>query len=197
MDISNFNDLIDWTNTAQLPKVYTAVLYAQAIHETGRFTSNIFLNANNAFGMRPARKREQNRVSILDTANGQFAVYADTKNSFLDRVNLDEYNNTSKPRTIADIEYYVDTVLAKNYVPVNQRMQYKTAWMSLINEVLMNNKSLLDMSNTTDSEIQELTSPPNETNTTTFAGFNPKILLLILGIVVGFFGIKKLKKRFL
>lgn len=198
MDISNFNDLIDWTNSSQLPKIYTAVLFAQAIHETGRFTSNIFLNANNAFGMRPALKREQNIVSILDTANGQFAVYADTKSSFIDRVHLDEYNNTPKPRYLQDIEPYIDMVLGKNYVPVNQRSSYKTAWIALTNEVLMNNKSLLDMGNTTDSELGEILNSSNLDSDTpmTFAGINPKIIVFIIGAVLAFFGVKKIKKRF-
>lgn len=198
MDLSNFNDLIDWTNTTQLPKIYTAVLYAQAIHETGRFTSNIYLNANNAFGMRPAQKREQNRVSVLETANGSFAVYADTKASFIDRVHLDEYNNTPKPRNLNDIEGYMDMVLFKNYVPANQRASYKTAWVALTNEVLMNNKSLLDMSNTTDAELGEIFENNNlSSGPMTIAGINPKIIVFIIGAVLAFFGVKKIKKRFL
>lgn len=99
--------------------VYMTVLYAQAILETGHFKSRVYMEANNAYGMRPAAKRPQERSGVLDTANGKFARYGDLGQSISDRVALDKYNSVVPPQLMqdSDIERYMLTVLSKGYVP--------------------------------------------------------------------------------
>jgi uncharacterized FlgJ-related protein len=59
---------------------YYDIVYAQALVETGRFTSNIFRNGNNLFGMKVARQRPT-------TAIGEYkghAKYESWEDSVLD-----------------------------------------------------------------------------------------------------------------
>ena len=76
MDFTTFEGVLNYTRSQNLPPMYAVALYSQAVHETNNFTSNIYQNANNAFGMRIAGVRPQNRVGVFETANGNFAMYA-------------------------------------------------------------------------------------------------------------------------
>lgn len=53
----------------QVPEKLSALILSQAILESGHFTSNVFFQANNPFGMRPAKVRKQ-------VACGQYNGYA-------------------------------------------------------------------------------------------------------------------------
>ncbi|WP_189631311.1 glucosaminidase domain-containing protein [Roseivirga thermotolerans] len=41
----------------QFRNISTRVIYAQAVHETGNFTSGVFLKGNNLFGMQPNSRK--------------------------------------------------------------------------------------------------------------------------------------------
>lgn len=85
---------------------YYDIVYAQAIVETGRFTSNIFRNANNLFGMKVARQRPT-------TAIGEYkghAKYESWQHSVMDYA-LFQAAYTKKCKTREEYLQY----LKKNY----------------------------------------------------------------------------------
>lgn len=105
MNYQQFLDLIDVPDS-----YYMRALYGQSALETGNFSSNIYLNHNNLFGMRPSQKRERFYQDIYNSPkNGKFAKYDSLAYSLLDRINLDEYNDIYKPQNDTEIEvYYLD-----------------------------------------------------------------------------------------
>jgi len=56
------------------------IVYAQAVLETGNFTSNVFIDNNNLFGMRMS----SNRPTTALYANNNYAVYKSWQESVLD-----------------------------------------------------------------------------------------------------------------
>jgi len=61
-----------------------SILVAQAIHETGRFTSSLWRNANNAYGMKYTGNKFQ--AGKYEASEGFFARYRTPVQSFLDRM---------------------------------------------------------------------------------------------------------------
>lgn len=110
----------------QRDSVYIAVLLAQASVETDWFKSPNYMEANNMFGMRPAKKRPQNRVGIRVAGNnGEFAVFATLNESLRDRIAWDSYNNISRPQTWDDVTTYMAIVMQKGYT---HESTYIQAW---------------------------------------------------------------------
>jgi len=72
-----------WKNLANL-------IVAQAKHETGNFTSRIFKNQNNAFGMKHASKRIQLGTQI---GNQTYRTYKSIEQSTKDLLLLYDWNN--------------------------------------------------------------------------------------------------------
>jgi flagellum-specific peptidoglycan hydrolase FlgJ len=97
------------------------VLYKQAKLETGNFTSSLFLNHNNAFGMRAPNSRKL-YSSIHTGGNGRFASYDDVYSSILDRILLDKQNRIEY---LNEEQYMVD-VLNKGYT--TNPNSYMLAW---------------------------------------------------------------------
>lgn len=67
------------------------IITAQAMHETGVFTSPVFLENNNAFGMRRPEKRETTAIS----ENRGYAVYESVQESIKDLKLWFDYNGLS------------------------------------------------------------------------------------------------------
>lgn len=94
------------------------LITAQAAHETGNFTSKIFLNNNNLFGMKQPKKRKT-------TATGTMSGHA-TFNTIEDAIKdfrfyhkaLGYYQNYSSP------DEYVKALAAKNYFEASEE-EYK------------------------------------------------------------------------
>jgi len=75
------------------------ILYAQAAHETGNFTSRAFAEQNNMFGMKEAQKRQ-----TTDIDNGEFEA---EKGSFkADKIGYSEYETLED--SVSDLLYYLD-----------------------------------------------------------------------------------------
>lgn len=115
MNYRQFLDLIDAPDNH-----YMRALYAQAGVETDNFSSNIYLNHNNLFGMRPSTKRERFYQDVYNSPkNGRFAKYDNLSYSMLDRIDLDNYNNIYKPKMDTEVEVYFLDVQKHGYAGKN------------------------------------------------------------------------------
>ena len=91
---------------------YCEALAWQAAHETGYFTSNLYRNYNNAFGMQVPKQRDFYGLEQgHKTAEGTAAVYASPLQSIVDRIVWDEYADIH----FTDIEEYLFQVQQKGY----------------------------------------------------------------------------------
>jgi len=86
------------------------LLQAQAIHETGNFTSRLFLENNNVFGMKiPSIRKTLN----IAPGNQQFSKFASVDDSIKDMLfYLDHF---SIPLDLADPFLYAQILKDKNY----------------------------------------------------------------------------------
>jgi len=125
MNLDIFNGLANQTRTSG-NTVYHAVLFSQSRIETGNFTSSLYRDYHNMFGMRPAVKRDRYYNGV---ENG-FATYPDNTYSVIDRVDLDFTNDAPIPESWDEVEGYVDFVLSKGYS--SDRKTYKKTWMQII-----------------------------------------------------------------
>lgn len=132
MEINNTNTLQVFAERENISLPYAVALYAQSRLETGNFQSNIYRNALNAFGMRPASVRKQNRIDVLQTNNGDFAVYATYVDSWKDRISLDIYNNITPPAVLQDVPAYMRQVLGKGYS--DNQDQYYSSWSQIFTQ---------------------------------------------------------------
>jgi hypothetical protein len=64
------------------------LLYAQAVFETGNFTSRIFKEHNNAFGIKFIGQRFANGYTIRQSDNEKFASYDSIFDSINDRMRI-------------------------------------------------------------------------------------------------------------
>lgn len=136
MDLTVFENVLKWADVNNVSAPYALALFAQARLESANFTSNVYQNTNNAFGMRIAQKRQQNRVGEYETkGNGTFAVYACLEDSFHDRIALDIYNGVQMPLEFDELGQYMSEVLGNNYVPPSERPQYLQSWQVLVQDV--------------------------------------------------------------
>lgn len=110
-----FNLLIDAGFDATTAKILTA----QSAHETGNFTSRIFRNNKNYFGMKLAKKRRT-------TAEGELfnhAKFANLEDSVKDiRIYFDFVKIATSQESI---ERYVDAIYQKNYFEASPE-EYKS-----------------------------------------------------------------------
>lgn len=85
------------------------LILAQARLESGHFTSNVFNQANNPFGMRPARVR----ISVACGQYNGYASYAHVRDAAIDFVHWLEY--ACLPAHILTAEEYVAFLYKKKY----------------------------------------------------------------------------------
>lgn len=134
MAMTTENEILDFAQNNNIGDIYALTLFAQAIHETGKFSSNVFLNAMNSFGMRIAGKRAQNNIGVLETKQGKYAVYSSVADSWRDRINLDFFNKTAPPQEIADIPRYIQEVARKGYAT---DPAYVQKWLATTQKILI------------------------------------------------------------
>lgn len=95
---------------------YADVLYAQALHESGHFTSNIYQNTNNCFGMKQPKVRPTTSLGGWTGTNGvKWANYTDVSSSIEDRILWDGYNKIKFPETPEEVKQYMQNVQSKGY----------------------------------------------------------------------------------
>lgn len=178
--------------------IYLATLYAQAILETGSFKSNIYMTANNMFGMRPAQKRTKLYDSVLSTANGDFASYNTLEQSLRDRIALDTYNNVARPQTWEDVRVYMEKVMQKGYT---HEKTYVTAWSDCLSRIISNAEDydFSDSQGGGQDSILDSLLPEGSGGFGLMDGINKikasyGVIGVILLSVVGWFVYKKIKK---
>jgi len=102
---------------------------AQAMHETGIFTSPLFLKYNNAFGMKQPVQR--NTLSKGITESG-YASYESVEDSIKDlQLWLDA---KQAPETFESVESYIDYIKSKGYFEATLK-SYKNAVVKHLNNV--------------------------------------------------------------
>lgn len=134
---SNFLEL------AESFPMYATVLYAQALHESGNFSSNIFQHTNNPWGMKYPTVRPADNDGYWISGNGtKWSKYTDVDQSIRDRILWDEYNNIQPPVTDADIMVYLNMIQAKGYAEdpnyISKVMQFINSLGVQLDEVVIN-----------------------------------------------------------
>lgn len=101
--------------------LYAKCLYAQALHESNYFKSQLSAQDNNLYGMKPSAKRQKfwSYKVTYKTDDGLeiFAGYDDDTGyqSILDRNDWDVHNKILPPNSPSDIVRYFTEVKAKGY----------------------------------------------------------------------------------
>jgi flagellum-specific peptidoglycan hydrolase FlgJ len=88
---------------------YSKWIKAQARHETGNFTSDIYKRLNNAFGMKDASRRLQ----FGEDVQGEYRKYKHIGESVKDFIQWMEYTNF--PADIDNIEKYISALKERRY----------------------------------------------------------------------------------
>lgn len=91
------------------------IIVAQSMHETGKFTSSLFKNYNNAFGMKQPHVRPT--TSLKSSPTG-FATYASVESSVDDLLKWIEYNKVNpkeNTQQLADVRSYTAWLKEKGY----------------------------------------------------------------------------------
>jgi len=101
------------------------LLYAQAVHETGDFTSNVFKN-NNLFGMKQPTVREN---LATGTANGH-ATFNSQLDSVKDYVLRQKYFKV-KPNLMS-VDAYISATANTGYA---EDTVYQTKWKNIYNGI--------------------------------------------------------------
>lgn len=192
MTVTNFSGIIEWARVKNLPEIYALCLFSQAQHETGRFTSNLFLNANNAFGMKVANTRPQQRSGVFELPEGNFAMYADVESSYNDRIALDDYARRVMPTQLTDVREYCSSVVNSGYA---LDPTYLGKWLAFINENLRQYNSSMSLPTSTVHQLENGEGVGSVGMT--FFGISQKMIITIIGAIAGYFGFKFIKKRFL
>lgn len=108
--------------------IKAALLTAQASHETGEFTSAIFKENLNAFGMRNPKVRETTSMGEKNT----YAYYKSIEDSILDRLLWDDHNRVSYDNI--DVTKFVQQIYKLGYF-TDSFLNYKNAvvkWYKIV-----------------------------------------------------------------
>lgn|SRR4030042_7023620 len=93
---------------------YQMLVTAQAMHETGYFTSNVMKSNNNYFGMRQPQVRE----TVSKGVKGGYASYANLKDSVTDYVLWNRYvklPETYEKSDLTNVKAFVKALKEKGY----------------------------------------------------------------------------------
>ena len=95
-------------------KAYTCWITQQSVLETGNFSSKIFNDFNNGFGMGVPRIRKSLRIGDYLASNGErFSTYKNFEDSVADYLLYAEYFNM--PTNFNRPEQFVDFLVSKGY----------------------------------------------------------------------------------
>ena len=113
--------LKQWYGYSAVP---TKLLYGQAYHETGNFTSTIFKENKNLFGMRQAKVRKN---FATGTAHGHatFGSLFDSVRDYFERQRDFKIPNS-------DASGYVEATVKSNYA---EDPKYRQKWLNIYNNV--------------------------------------------------------------
>lgn len=118
------SDNLQVLSSAGVPFQVTKLLMAQAMHETARFTSNVFFKNNNAFGMKMPGRRKSPFIAGAGTkppsneGDTRYAFYYTVKDSFLDRLHLAKYNGWNW-NDVDTVQKFVAKIAKQSYFGSN------------------------------------------------------------------------------
>lgn len=117
------NDSILLAYINELNMMFPEIVLAQAIEETGHYTSSAFNNNKNLFGMKEAKQRATTGMSadkineidngIFDRKNSKYAHYKDWRKSVIDYA-LWQMKYCGKMKTENEYYVYLGKVYAEN-----------------------------------------------------------------------------------
>jgi uncharacterized FlgJ-related protein len=118
------------------------IITAQAMNESGNFTSSLFSRSNNAFGMNMPTVRKHNYVLGKDKYSN-YAAYKNVEDSTRDLIDWLNYNKIDF-NNIKDSDEYVSVIKSKNYFTA-PLLNYQNAVKNLLNQVsyFLKNNSLM------------------------------------------------------
>lgn len=162
---------------------YTRALYSQAVHETADFTSRIWKETKNAFGMRPSVSRHKFYSWKLTTGTGDYAGYDTHKDTISDRVDLDRnFNRKTDLLNLQDVADYMAHVKEKGYAT---DPEYVRKWKFIYNREFPQGLGSFEGDNTTiETGVKSSLSIEKLS----------RFLIPIGAIIVGFFLVKKFRK---
>ena len=108
------------------------LIYAQAVHETTNFTSNIFNENKNLFGMKRATVRETTNVG----ENRGHAMYTSIKDSIIDYYLRQTYSHFDIKAQMFNSEQYMEDTFNSNYA---EDSQYISKWRNHYKKILSKN----------------------------------------------------------
>lgn len=124
-------DVAGQTNLQNNP-VMMALYYGQMQHETGVGTSELFIEYNNLFGMRPSVDRqkfyEDIKVYEGDFGRSEYAIYINPLQSLRDVLDRNEYFNINPIEDAEDALSYMMAVYNSGYFTDDPK-NYIKAWL--------------------------------------------------------------------
>lgn len=126
---SNSKEIEFKTALSIIPYLYgynkqtVSALFKQSWLETGNFKSLLFVEFNNAYGMKvPSKRRSLRNGEYNVVGKGTFSTYSNSTFSLIDRILLDKYNGV---QTNTSFDGYLDSVINQfNYLPLAERADY-------------------------------------------------------------------------
>jgi len=102
-----------------IPVRFSQILVAQAAHETSNFTSRIYIENHNLFGMKLAKKR---KTLAIGERYGH-AIFRNIEDSVLDLIIYFTFTNIDK--NYIDSDSYIETLKNKGYFEATLREYQK------------------------------------------------------------------------
>ena len=185
--------------------VYFKALYTQAYHETAGFTSNIYRNSYNMFGMKAPNTRKK-YCAIHEYDSGGYAAYQRFIDGIDDRIGWDnQKSDFSMPVNEQDVDDYFAFIVRHHYA---EDVEYSAKLMRLYRTLTRHNMFDInkDMEGANVRDIlAEVGQVPNDdlsdgTSYETYAkpsGLSKKRALKITGaLIASYFLYRKLRKHF-
>lgn len=109
---------IQYLQAQGLSKNNAKLLVAQSLHETGNYTSRLFREQNNAYGMKVPRQRKVKvKLTSNQNTNKEYLHYETVNDSDADFLDYARYNGLIIPLLSADLtpEIYVQFLKQRGY----------------------------------------------------------------------------------
>jgi len=110
MDTERFHRLVQYT-LPDVDETTRRIITAQAMHETGLFTSSVFIRNNNAFGMRMPEKRPTRAFG--DPDQDGYANYDNLEDSIEDLALWFDFHNI--PLKFETVQEFASAIKEKGY----------------------------------------------------------------------------------
>lgn len=99
-----------------------AYVWAQAYHETEGFTSNIYRQTSNCFGMKVPKQRDYSAIGTKTFSSGTYLVYFAPGQSLYDLFLY--FDAVGFPTSVSNLYEYVDELYQRGYFEDNPQNYY-------------------------------------------------------------------------